>query len=299
MLSNNYVLGDDMVYFADKLREMSGLDTPLSFPDDFLYACEKVCGIEQLVTNWAEGKTMNIDYDFPFITTLTPFFRFDQGIVSISLPNCSQMYTCAFQLCSNLTYVYAPECKAIGANAFEECRALSYIYAPEVGNIQAAAFRMCESLESVYFPKCTAVHGSAFQGCSILTSVVMPSLSSIGALCFAGTNLEEADFPLCSMIQENTFNTCTNLKSVYLSKCSLISLAAFFGCTALESLVLLSSKVVEIYNYSTTFASTPILSSEYLGYWGSIYVPESLVSAYQAHLRWKYLSSRICAYISN
>ena len=83
-----------------------------------------------------------------------------------------------------------------------------------------------------------------------------------------------------------TFYNCTNLQSVYLLGSSV--------CTFNINDPQYSSKI----NARTVFNNTPIQNSSYLGYYGSIYVPESLVEEYQNAPGWSALSERITAYIN-
>ena len=85
-----------------------------------------------------------------------------------------------------------------------------------------------------------------------------------------------------------------NLSKVVLPFCSTIGEGAFEYCQTLESVYLLSTSVCTISN-SNIFFGTPIADSTYLGYYGSIYVPGSLVETYKAANNWSYFADRIVA----
>ena len=68
------------------------------------------------------------------------------------------------------------------------------------------------------------------------------------------------------------------------------------SCVTLTALYLLSTSVVTLANVNA-FTNTPISESTLTGDFGSIYVPESLVSAYQSATGWSTYSARITAYM--
>jgi hypothetical protein len=77
-------------------------------------------------------------------------------------------------------------------------------------------------------------------------------------------------FPACTYIGSNAFKECYNLTSLYLT-----------------------NSVVCTLNNSNAFSSTPIDGySASTGTYGSIYVPASLLTAYQSATNWTYFSSR-------
>ena len=51
----------------------------------------------------------------------------------------------------------------------------------------------------------------------------------------------------------------------------------------------------DILRNATAFNNTPIKFSSYLGYYGSIYVPAELVSAYQTASNWSEYADRFVA----
>lgn len=87
-------------------------------------------------------------------------------------------------------------------------------------------------------------------------------------------------------ISSLAFFWCSSLSQVSLHNCSYIGRDAFNGCRSLSQ-VYLGSDSVCILEY-TAFRYTPITSST-----GSIYVPSSLVSAYQSASNWSRYSNRI------
>ena len=117
-------------------------------------------------------------------------------------------------------------------------------------------------------------------------------VENIGSYAFFScTSLQSVNFPNCNTIGEFAFDNCISLQSVSFPNCSTIENFAFASCTSLQSVYLLSTSVCTLSN-SNAFWLTPISRSSYLGYYGSIYVPSSLLTAYQAATNWTYYSNR-------
>ena len=130
-------------------------------------------------------------------------------------------------------------------------------------------------------PKLTVLAVNAFDYCSSLTSVEFPSVSR----AISGSDNGNGQF-----------GYCINLKTASFPILSGVANSMFKFCSSLESLYLLSTSVA-VLSHSNAFASTPIVDSSYLGYFGSIFVPESLVDAYKSATNWSFYSDRITAYI--
>ena len=114
----------------------------------------------------------------------------------------------------------------------------------------------------------------AFQGCTGLLSVNLPVGSSIGPSAFYG---------------------CSNLSYVSIGSLSSISTSAFYNCQKLASLYIGGSYVANLAAVGA-FANTPFSNSTYIGGWGSIYVPSSLLSSYKAKTNWISYSARLVGY---
>lgn len=114
----------------------------------------------------------------------------------------------------------------------------------------------------------------AFQSCSSLTKVSFPACTSIGFSAFTGCiSLSEAIFPVCRTIGQSAFRNCYNLLS--------------FNLAGLSSVPTLSGV--------NAFDSTPIggYTASTGGVYGSVYVPSSLLTAFQTAPNWSRISSRI------
>lgn len=92
--------------------------------------------------------------------------------------------------------------------------------------------------------------------------------------------LKKVNFPAVSFIGSHAFEDCENLEAVYLSAVTSIDDYAFVGCTKLMSVYFTGVSSVPSM-YSNLFRATPMIDSSYTGAFGSIYVPESLVSSFK------------------
>ena len=245
----------------------------------------------------------------------------------ISMPKTLSISTSAFYGCSKLLEVSFPSCTFIGANAFIGCESLSAISFPECISISRSAFYNCSALMEASFPKATdLLYDYIFDGCSALSVASFPVATGVpGYAFFSCCNLETAYFPAASKIEYSAFRGCYNLVSIDFTSCKSIGAYAFYECSNLETVIfpnvsiignyafsgcsnlmnvcLLSESIVSISQNASgnIFRGTGIQYSKYIdGEWkyGSIYVPESLVSSYQVATNWAGISSRITAYVS-
>ena len=180
----------------------------------------------------------------------------------------------------------------VGTRAFYNCSLLQSISFPNCRTIRDEAFNICTSLQSANFPNCSYIGSYAFRLCSSLQSVSFPNCNIIESRAFSRcTSLQSVNFPNCSIIGYYVFQGCTSLQSVSFPNCSSIGNYAFWSCFSLQSVYLLSTSVCTL-AHSNAFNNTPLSLSTYLGYFGSIYVPSSLLTAYQTATNWTYYSSR-------
>lgn len=216
------------------------------------------------------------------------------ALVSADFPECTNIEGYAFRSCNNLAVVSFPECVTIRSDAFLMCTSLISVYFPKCISISMYAFQSCYRLVSVSFPTCLTIDHDAFQNCSALSFADFPTCTDISSYAFRSCGLISINLPECSNIGSNAFLNC-KIAEIVLPKCKTLGSYAFQSCKSLASVYLTSSSVVSI---STTdvFQSTPLSNSSYLGYFGSIFVPESLVSEYKSHNIWKLYSDRITAY---
>ena len=196
------------------------------------------------------------------------------SLATVSFPNVTFIGAFAFSACSNLTSIYFPNVTFINNNAFQICSKLASANFPNVTSISGAAFQNCYDLSTISFPNVTSISGNAFGHCSKLTNASLPNALNLGQAAFA---------------------SCTSLATVRLDNVTSIGNQCFKSCVKLESVYILASSVPTMTG-STVFGSTPMSLSSYLGHFGSIYVPASLVSSYKTARNWSYYADRITSY---
>lgn len=158
----------------------------------------------------------------------------------------------------------------IGSSAFSGCTKLTHISGPNVTTLGSNAFYNCYSLTTASFPNATSIGSATFYGCIVLTTVSFLKVTHIGT---------------------NAFTYCSALTTVSFPNVTSIGTYAFRSCRALSSLYLTGSSVASL-NGMNAFSSTPMSLSSYLGYFGSIYVPTSLLASYKAATNWSAFSDR-------
>ena len=159
-------------------------------------------------------------------------------------------------------------------------------------SIGSSAFLSCSSICSADFPECTIIGGSAFYSCINLSEINIPKCTTIGSYAFRGCiGFSELNFSKCETIYEGAFYYCPNVTAASFHKCSEIYTHTFYGCSNLVSVYLMGSHYVTLSN-TYAFYATPLYTSSYIGSFGSIYVPSSMVSTYITMLNWSYYSSR-------
>ena len=150
-------------------------------------------------------------------------------------------------------------------------RTISGVVSGSASRIGSYAFQNCFSITTASFPACVSIDSYAFQSCRSLTTASFPACVSIGSSAFNNCySLTTASFPACVSIGNGAFQRCYNLESTY-----------FLG----SSVPILSNNA---------FASTPIGGySISLGHYGSVFVRESLYSAFIVATNWSSIASRI------
>lgn len=199
-----------------------------------------------------------------------------------------------FMGCDKLTTVQFPACKTINDYAFYKCNKLVNISFPSCETINANAFAYCYSISTASFPNCKTVAMSGFAQCYSLTSLNLPACTNIGNYAFSMCRtLPAIDLPACTSIGTAAFAQCSVLTTVSLPAATIINNNAFSKCYNLKSLYLMGSSLCKLSN-SNAFLSTPIGGySVSAGVFGTIYVPASLLTAYQTATNWTYFSSRM------
>jgi len=239
-------------------------------------------------------------FDASGITSI-PSFGFSNTVAlkTVSLDLCEYVGEQAFSSCSNLSEVFMPMLKQIKASGFRQT-GLENISFPLCMSLSNDAFWSCSKLTNVYLPNLLSIDGNAFARCVKLSSIDLPELlymSGSGAdygTFFSCVLLSSVSIPKCSQLGAYDFQKCSLLREISLPACGIIGNGVFRSCTALESVYIGYSSVATL-KHINAFASTPMSLSSYLGYFGSIYVPASLVNEYKAASNWSVYSDRITA----
>ena len=247
------------------------------------------------IENYAFQSCYNlITISFPECTSIGSYvFSSCSKLTTISFPECTTIGNNAFYSCSSLTTISFPKCTTIENYAFSGCSKLTTVSFPECISIKLGAFQSCSSLTSAYFPECTTIGGNAFQSCYSLTTISFPKCTYIDYQAFIYcSSLTSAYFPECSILSNTVFRNCSNLAIVSFPKCISIGTYAFSGCYSLTSAYFMASSIISLGGINV-FSSTPMSDSSYLGYFGSIYVPASLLASYKTATNWAAYSARM------
>ena len=213
------------------------------------------------------------------------------------LGECLEIASYGLTNCAYMSEAQLPKCKKIEDAGFSNCIRLQSISIPMCESVSAYGFYGCYmNLSQIDLPACRSIGNSAFASCRALKSVSIPVCRYINPYAFAYcTELQSIDAPEVFVPNDFAFSSCYALSYARFSKASMLGSACFANCSKLATIILLSNSVVRM-PYSTAFVYTPIVRSTYLGYFGSIYVPASLVEAYKSAANWSYFSDRITAY---
>ena len=211
-------------------------------------------------------------------------FQSCTSLSSITLPAVSYCDQGAFSNCTNLKEVYLPEVKTFSGPLFSSCSNLQRIYAPKLVNLIRSNFVRCRSLEEIDFPECTnsAAGATTYELCQYCTNLKR-------------VNLPRLQFGSSTVECFGMFENCNNLSYINLANYSkFVDYNTFSNCNSLETLIIGTAlSEVCVITTSTIFNTTPLSKSSYLGYYGSIYVPASLVDAYKTATNWAVYSDRI------
>lgn len=145
-------------------------------------------------------------------------------------------------------------------------------------------------ITSVSMPNLQRISNSAFAGCTALQTVSFPSARA-DDYCQAGfqncTSLKGVVLPANGGgFYNNMFNGCSNLEYVDSQVSSIQQSDVFKNCTKLSMLVIRRTSGAAGLGSVNHFNGTPFANG---GTGGTLYVPSSLVSAYQSASNWSTL----------
>ena len=242
-----------------------------------------------------KNSTITSFYDASAVAIGQTAFFSCPNLSVVSFPACLSIGEYAFEYCFALESASFPVCTTMDYGAFRACTSkLSEVIFPQLSVIPSEAFAYCYSLVSASFPNATIIKGTAFESCSRLEQVYFPELLEIWHEAFDGTAISQISLPKLISAGGGAFAYMSYLQEISLPNLEFIETSAFKGCSVLSKVYLMNSSVVGCSNIgSDYFAYTPIVESSYLGYYGSIYVPQSLLTAYKSAIGWSAYSDRI------
>ena len=257
----------ELTAVADAIRTKGSTSSPLAWPNGFVSA------VQAIPSGGGSGKEDDI---------------IDGTISEYSNESVTEIRRYAFAGCYALTSAAFPAATVIGYLGFCYCSSLTTISFPAVTKISSYAFSGCSNLQSADFPSATEICNYAFDNCGKISTVSFPNAESIGNRAFGiCLSLKTVSFPKVTTIGSSAFYNCLALQTAYFDRLESINQDAF-KLGGLSSLYLLGSSVCTL-AHSNAFSSTRIGGWRGTGY---IYVPASLLSAYQAADNWSFFSSQ-------
>jgi hypothetical protein len=180
-------------------------------------------------------------------------FSYCTSLVSVSLPNVTEIGDCAFQDCEGIETFDLSNVTEIGDGAFQGCEGIETFYLPNVTSIGMSAFGGCTSLASVSLPAATSIGIEAFGECTKLVSASLPVAAGIGVYTFYRcASLEMVNLPAAANIGDSAFYDCASLVSVSLPAATSIGEMAFDGCAGLVSVSLPAAKSIGQHTFNAT-----------------------------------------------
>ena len=253
---------------------------------------------------------------FPFTNKEEMYPRFSQ-IVGITFNTAKSIYSTHYLnqyneyelIGSRIKEITLPMCEVIGEDTLRDIRA-RYLNLPKVKTIESKGLRYAEALVSISLPECKEIKGHGMAYCKKISQIFLPKCVSLSFSTFyMCDNLQSISLPVCKTISRDTFHSCNslsfislpmlekvpvqglawmmNLHEVYLEKCSEIAEWGFYNPnypsrqTDQLSIYLNTSTVTALSNINAFPDNT------------TIYVPESLYSAYILDTNWSPLFSKI------
>lgn len=189
-----------------------------------------------------------------------------------------------FKGCSALHTISLPEATGTVSGGFcEDCISLTSVNLPKVTRLMSTCFEGCTSLTAVSIPLVTYLGTACFRECTALTGFSHAGITGIAASCFEGcTNLEEVDLPVVASIGNSAFRNCLNLQRITLGgEITSLGSTVFEYDVYLEAVIFSGVTTVPSIN-STTF----MYASKIHDRTGAIYVPDQLLSSFQADSLW-------------
>ena len=232
----------------------------------------------------------NLTYlNLPEVTALDPFSVIADcpKLKSVNLPKLDYAVG-GFANCPSLERLDLPNCTTLGD--LTGCINLSEINAPLVKDINGKGGGL-PLIKELSFPNLERVGEAEFINDINLSKIYIPKVSYVSSNGFNNCeNLTDINIDECKTLSNNAFASCIKLSSINLPNLSSFTGNAFYNCINLTTVKLGSTTMVKF--HSSVFKNTPITNSTYLGYYGSIYVPMSLIESYRTNPSASHVSER-------
>jgi len=208
--------------------------------------------------------------NFPNVTSVGESAFYSSGLESALIPNLTTVNASAFARVK-LPVISFPNLKTTGTGAFAINSVATEVNLPSAYSIGSSTFFNCDNILTASLPACTSLGPSAFQSCSRMTTAYLPKVL---------------------VINNGAFSNCYSLAELSLPQCSsIVGTYAFRYCRMLDKLYLMSTTRVTLSN-SNAFADSALAVSTFLGHFGSVYVPSSLLDSYKTANNWSFYSDR-------
>ena len=228
----------------------------------------------------------------------------------------------AFRNCSKLTSInITGTIKSFNFYAFKNIGSVTYYNVPSCPpfHAQESMFALSTNVDYINLGGCSYLYSytlyrtePTFINTLILPDVIniqnyncfynltinnlsLPKISYIQyQYMFSGLTIEALKLPQVTNITQSYAMANINAKYMAFKQLSYIGGSSMFSnCTRLEKLVLNVSSMVRTYSCYNMFNNTPIANSTYLGYYGSIYVPASLLADFAMTSFWSGWTNRM------
>lgn len=208
-----------------------------------------------------------------------------------------------------LISIYLPNVTDIGSEAFKDCSKLTSINLQNVKKINSSAFANCIGLTEVDLPSLETFSTTVFTGCSNLKSLNVPNCTDFGNSTIVGTAIETISLPILENLRTRPFNGANSngvkcyLKTIYIPKAKISSSNVFYRASSLTTIIITQTEQVLTLPDAVTTGSFKY-AYHYLGEVdatnnpdglkdGYIYVDESMVDAYKSATNWSVLADQI------
>lgn len=153
----------------------------------------------------------------------------------------------------------------------------------DVTTIVDYACRGLSKIKTVNLPNATTIGTYAFYYCTAMNRFDAPAVKTLNSYAFYNCSaLKDINFPLATSIPRNCFYSCGAIKKADFGAAKSIATSGLAYCSALEALILRRSDAIcTLANTTNALKDTPIEDGT-----GYVYVPASLLSAYQSASNW-------------